>query len=55
MPTYGSVAGQLFDTLATEGIHVHLVSTSEIKISVIVEEALAEQGAKALHRVFELG
>ena len=51
--SHSNVAARLFGALAREGIAVRMVSTSEIKIAVIVDEAQLEQGVRALHREFE--
>ena len=50
----GVNAPNLFAALASAGINVHMVATSEIKISVLVGEKDLEAGARALHRAFEL-
>ncbi len=42
----------MFDTLAKEGINIDMISTSEIKISVVVDIAKAEQAMKAVHAAF---
>jgi aspartate kinase len=54
MRSHAGVAAKLFDTLGREGINVRLVSTSEIKISVLVAEMDLERAVRALHRSFEL-
>ena len=54
MRSHAGVAAKLFDTLGKEGINVRLVSTSEIKISVLVAEKDLERAVRALHRSFEL-
>lgn len=48
------VARTLFKTLGEAGIHLQMIATSEIKISVIFDEAHLENGVKAVHRAFEL-
>ena len=55
MRSHAGVAATLFETLGKEGINVRLVSTSEIKISVLVAEKDLEHAVRALHRAFELG
>lgn len=52
MRSHAGIATRLFETLAVEGIHVRMVSTSEIKISVLVPEPEMESAVRALHRVF---
>jgi aspartate kinase len=42
----------MFDTLAREGVNIDMISTSEIKISVVVDLAKAEQAMKAVHAAF---
>ncbi|MGH8251912.1 MAG: aspartate kinase [Steroidobacteraceae bacterium] len=54
MRSHAGVAAKLFATLATEGINVRLVSTSEIKISVLVAEKDLERAVRALHRAYGL-
>ena len=54
MRSHAGVASKLFATLAGEGIHVRLVSTSEIKVSVLVAEKDLERGVRALHAAFAL-
>ena len=44
----------MFETLAGEGINIQMISTSEIKISVVVDEKYLELGVRALHSAFEL-
>jgi aspartate kinase len=44
----------MFRTLAEEGINIMMISTSEIKISVVVDEKYLELAVRVLHRVFEL-
>jgi aspartate kinase len=52
MKSHTGVAGKMFDTLAREGINIDMISTSEIKISVVVELAKGEQAMKAVHAAF---
>ena len=54
MRSHAGVASRVFATLAQEGINVRLVSTSEIKISVLVAEQELERAARALHAAFGL-
>jgi aspartate kinase len=54
MRSHAGVAARLFDTLGKEGINVRLVSTSEIKVSVLVAEQDLERAVRALHRAFAL-
>jgi aspartate kinase len=54
MRSHAGVAARLFDTLGREGINVRLVSTSEIKVSVLVAEPDLERAVRALHRAFAL-
>jgi aspartate kinase len=54
MRSHAGVAAKLFDTLGREGINVRLVSTSEIKVSVLVAEQDLERAVRALHRAFAL-
>jgi aspartate kinase len=54
MRGHACVAHKLFDTLARNGISVHGVSTSEIKVSVLVSSDYADLALKSLHKAFEL-
>lgn len=52
MKSHSGVAGKMFETLAREGINIDMITTSEIKISVIVDLAKGEQAMKAVHAAF---
>jgi aspartate kinase len=52
MKSHTGVAGKMFDVLAREGVNIDMISTSEIKISVVVDLAKAEQAMKAVHAAF---
>lgn len=54
MRSHAGVATTMFTALAEEGINIHLVSTSEIKISVVINEKYLELGARTLHTAFGL-
>ena len=54
MRSHAGIAAQMFQTLAREGINIQMISTSEIKISVVVEEKYLELGVRALHSAFGL-
>jgi len=54
MRSHAGVATQLFEVLARESINVRMVSTSEIKISVLVDEPALERGVRSLHAAFGL-
>ena len=54
MKTHSGVAATLFETLATKGINIELISTSEIKISVVISAARADDAARAAHAAFGL-
>ncbi|VFN01758.1 MAG: aspartate kinase [Candidatus Kentron sp. G] len=54
MRSHAGIASRMFDTLAREGINIRMISTSEIKISVVVEEKYLELGVRALHEDFGL-
>ena len=54
MRSHSGVAAKMFETLATEGINIELISTSEIKISVGVNDKYVELAVRALHKAFEL-
>jgi len=48
------IAATMFDTIASQGINIKMISTSEIKISCLVEKGDAERSLKSLHSIFEL-
>jgi len=52
MRTHSGVAATMFETLAREGINIEMISTSEIKISVLVEATKGEQAQRAVHEAF---
>jgi aspartate kinase len=54
MRSHTGVADKMFATLADEGINIMMISTSEIKISVVIDEKYTELAVRALHRAFEL-
>ena len=54
MRTHAGVASKMFRTLAAENINLQMISTSEIKISVVVEDKYMELAVRALHQAFEL-
>ena len=52
MRSHSGVAAKMFDVLAHEGVNIGMISTSEIKISVVIALAQGEQAMKALHAAF---
>jgi aspartate kinase len=54
MRTHAGIASQMFRTLAEEGINIQMISTSEIKISVVIDEKYMELAVRALHKAFGL-
>jgi aspartate kinase len=54
MRSHVGIASQMFRTLAEEGINIEMISTSEIKISVVVDEKYLELAVRVLHRAFGL-
>jgi aspartate kinase len=50
MKDHAGVATKMFEVLARENINIQMISTSEIKISVVIEEAFADLAVRALHR-----
>jgi aspartate kinase len=55
MRSHSGVAARMFETLAAEGINIMMISTSEIKISCVIEEQHLEPALRALHQAFGLG
>ncbi len=54
MRNHAGIASRMFAALAKEGINIRMISTSEIKISVVVDEKYLELGVRALHEAFAL-
>ena len=54
MRSHAGIANTMFDTLAKENINIRMISTSEIKISVVVDEKYLELGVRSLHAAFGL-
>jgi aspartate kinase len=52
MKSHSGVAGKMFETLAKEGVNIDMISTSEIKISVVIDLAKGEAAMKAVHAAF---
>jgi aspartate kinase len=55
MRTHAGVAARMFEILASEGINIQMISTSEIKISCVIQEKYVELALRALHDGFGLG
>jgi aspartate kinase len=54
MRSHAGIASKMFETLANEGINIQMISTSEIKVSVVVDEKYLELGVRSLHQAFGL-
>jgi aspartate kinase len=54
MRSHVGIASQMFETLANEGINIQMISTSEIKISVVIDDKYMELAVRALHKAFGL-
>jgi aspartate kinase len=54
MRSHSGVAAKMFETLANEGINIQMISTSEIKISVVIEDKYTELAVRSLHKAFGL-
>ncbi len=54
MRSHVGIASKMFKTLADEGINIQMISTSEIKISVVIDEKYLELAVRVLHKAFEL-
>jgi len=52
MKDHAGVASRMFQVLADQGVNIQLISTSEIKVSVVIEERYTEQAVRALHAAF---
>ena len=55
MRSHAGVASRMFEVLADESINIQMISTSEIKISVVIQEKYVELAVRALHSAFDLG
>jgi aspartate kinase len=55
MRSHSGVAAQMFDALAQNGINIEMISTSEIKISVVIPEKDVDAAVRAIHAQFKLG
>ena len=54
MRSHGGVASKMFAALSEEGVNIQMISTSEIKITVVIDEKYMELAVRSLHQVFEL-
>ena len=54
MRSHAGIAAKMFRVLAQENINIHMISTSEIKISIVIDEANMKQAVNILHQAFEL-
>ncbi|MGQ0697055.1 MAG: aspartate kinase [Panacagrimonas sp.] len=54
MRSHAGIASKMFKTLAEEGINIRMISTSEIKISVVVQDKYLELAVRSLHKAFDL-
>ena len=54
MRSHAGIAAQMFRTLAEEGINIQMISTSEIKITVVIDEKYTELAVRVLHKAFDL-
>jgi aspartate kinase len=54
MRTHAGIASLMFRTLSEEGINIQMISTSEIKISVVIDDKYMELAVRALHKAFGL-
>ena len=54
MRSHAGIASRMFEALSSESINIQLITTSEIKISVVIEEKFLESAVRALHTAFEL-
>jgi len=54
MRSHAGIASTMFGTLAKEGVNIRMISTSEIKISVVIDEKYLELAVRSLHDAFEL-
>jgi len=55
MRSHAGIAARMFSALAEENINIQMISTSEIKVSCVIDEEYTERAVKAIHDKFELG
>nr|WP_320115454.1 aspartate kinase [uncultured Desulfuromonas sp.] len=55
MRSHCGVASKMFATLSAEGVNIQMISTSEIKVSCVIEDKYTELAVRVLHEAFELG
>jgi aspartate kinase len=55
MKDHAGVAGKMFQVLSDHRVNIQMIGTSEIKISVVIDEKYTELACRALHDAFELG
>jgi len=55
MRSHSGVAAAMFEALASSGVNIEMISTSEIKISCVINKKHAEKAVKAIHKKFKLG
>jgi len=55
MKSHAGIASRMFRTLADEGINIQIITTSEIRISVVIDEKYLELAVRSLHTAFGLG
>ena len=54
MRSHAGVASKMFSALSQVGINIQMISTSEIKVSCVIDEKFIELGVRVLHETFEL-
>jgi aspartate kinase len=54
MKSHAGIASRMFEVLAREGINIQMITTSEIKTSVVIEDKYLELAVRALHKAFGL-
>ena len=55
MKSHSGIAARMFETFAHAGINIHMISTSEIKISCVIDLEHADRAVQLLHDQFQLG
>jgi len=54
MRSHSGIASKMFETLSTEGVNIQMISTSEIKVSCVIDDKYTELAVRVLHAAFEL-
>jgi aspartate kinase len=54
MRSHSGIASKMFETLSAEGVNIQMISTSEIKVSCVIDDKYTELAVRVLHEAFDL-